>query len=760
MRAFVALLVAAALGGAVHAQAPLDARGADDFVARWCIECHGGDATKGGLDVTRPPVDEVDRLWRWSRMRDRVSSGEMPPADAEAPMPAERASFGRWVEATLRNDVPKLPIDPGRTTIRRLSRTQWENVVRDLFAVTVDTSAFPAADLGYGFDTIGDALTFSTLHLEKYLAAARDVAMGVFDGEDPGRPAVRRVEAEAMQLVDGAGAGLDGDLANLYARATIEQVVRLPRDGVYRLVLFAGADQAGDEPAQMVVRLDGRDLDVFEVPNRRPREFALTAPLVGGDRRFGIAFVNDYYDPKHEDPARRDRNLKVDWLEVRGPLDPREVPPAQRWLHTALAGRGADATRLRALVRALLPRAYRRAVTDDEVVRLARVGDGALKAGEPLIVAARLVLQAALLSPHFLFRIEPAAPGASAVAPVPGPALASRLSFFLWASAPDERLAELGRSERLREPEVLAAETARLLADPRAEALATDFAAQWLELRNLVDRTPDPVRFPGFDDVLRSSMRAETELLFAAVLREDRDVRELVDCDFTHVDAALAAFYGLPAPAAGSGFHRVELPPRLRERGGVLGHASVHVVTSNPTRTSPVKRGRWILENLLGQAPPPPPPGNDTLPDEAAIDSARTFREQLAQHRARPECAGCHVRMDTLGFALERYDAIGRYRERDAGGTIDCSGELPDGRAVEGLVGLKAVVVSDRAFVHTVAQKLFVYANGRALRPVDRLRIQQRVDALLANGRATLRDLVMSVIRDDAFVLRAAPSDR
>lgn len=731
----------------------------DAFTHSRCVECHGGDTTKGKLDLTVAPAEPVDRLWRWSRLRDRVRAGEMPPADAEQPAADERERFVAAVDELLRTEVPKLPPDPGRVTVRRLSRTQWENVVRDLFAVAVDTSAFPADDLGYGFDTIGDAMTFSTLHLEKFLAAARDVAAAAFEVEDGKNPPVRRLEAEAMQLVDGSGAGLDGEVANLYTRAAIEQAVRLPRDGVYRLVLLAGADQAGDEPAKMVLRLDGRDLETFEVGERRLREFALTTPITGGEHRFAIAFVNDYYEPKNPDPARRDRNLHVDWLEVNGPTDARPVPPARQWLLDALATRGSDETRLRTMVRAMLPRAYRRPVTDDEVARIARVGDQVLRTGQPLLAAARAALQAALVSPHFLFRLEGGGvegrPGG--VVPIAGAALAARLSFFLWASCPDERLTKVAASGHLTEPAVLADEVARLLADPRAESLATDFAAQWLELRNLADRTPDPARFPGFDDALRASLRRETELLFAAVLREDRDVREPLDCAFTHLDPLLARFYGIERPpGAGEGFVRVDLPAAQRERGGVLGHGSVLAVTSNPTRTSPVKRGKWILENLLGQGPPPPPPGNDSLPNEAKIDSSRTFREQLAQHRARPACAVCHVRMDTLGFALERYDAIGRRRDTDAGGAIDCSGELPGGVRIDGLGDLKRVLVADPAFVHALARKLFVYALGRDLRPADRLRLAQRVGSLVAAGRVTLRDLVLAIVQDVAFTQRVA----
>ena len=727
----------------------------DAFVRAHCVECHGGDSTKGKLDLTKPATGAVEQLWRLQRLRDRLRAGEMPPPDAPRPPQAEAQACMAAIDAELARAVPQLPPDPGRVTVRRLSRAHWENAVRDLFGVAVSTAAFPADDLGYGFDSIGDALSMSAIHLEHWLVAARSTAEAVFDGEDPAQPTVRRCEAESMQVLDGANVSLDGDVPNLIVSATIAQQVRLPRDGSYRLRVLAGGDQAGDEPVKMVLRLDGRDLETIDVPERRLRTFELKTPLPGGEHTFAIAFVNDYYDKDHPDPQRRDRNLRVDWLEVEGPLEPRVVPEAQRWLHAAVPAKGDAQVRLLAMAKALLPRVWRRVVGDDECNRLARAGAALLQQGQPFVAAQRLLLQAALASPHFVFRVETGGIEGSrgAVVPISSHGLAARLAFFLWASTPDHRLLELARAGSLASPAVLAAEVDRLLADPRADSLATDFCSQWLELKNLGDRTPDPARFPGFDDELRRSLRTETELLFRAVLRDQLPVQGLLDADFTHVDAVLAQHYGLPVPT-GSGFLRVTLPPERQERGGLLGHGSVHAVTSNPTRTSPVKRGKWMLENLLDAAPPAPPPGNDSFANEAAIDSTASLRAQLMQHRERSACAVCHTRMDALGFALERYDAVGRHRAADAAGPIDCKGQLPDGTEVDGLAALKRVLAADPAFVRTLTHKLFLYAIGRELRPVDRLRLDHRVEELLRSGPVTLRDLIGVVVADIAFTSR------
>tara|TARA_R110002072_G_scaffold25443_6_gene85203 strand:+ start:158720 stop:161008 length:2289 start_codon:yes stop_codon:yes gene_type:complete len=728
-----------------------------EFVEIYCFDCHEGDTAKGKLDLTVAPADRVGQLARWSRMRERVHTFEMPPVeDSDVPVEvtvAERQEFAAWVDEMLAREVPKLAVDPGQVTVRRLSRGQWRNTVRDLLGVTVDTSGFPADDLGYGFDSIGDALTFSTLHLEKYLAASSEVARAVFHGEDPANPERRMFEAVAMRLVNNRGASMTGGVANLYTNATIEQAVEVPRDGIYQLRISAAGRQAGDEAAKMLLELDGKRREVFAVANTSSKDFVVEAQLKGGRHKVALSFTNDYYDPKNADPKRRDRNLRIDALEVIGPIDARPVPPEQRWLRASLKGR-TDAAQLRSMIKTMLPKLWRRPATAKERDRLQRAGSQRLQAGESKVSVQRFVLAAALTSPHFLFRLEDSAKSVAAE-PLSGPEYVARLSYFLWASAPDDDLRAFGRSRSFGNALVVTEKVQRMLEDARSERLASDFAAQWFSLRALADTTPDPDRFAGFDDELRHAFRRESELLFLAILREERDVRELLDCNFTHVNERLATFYGLPHDGEPEQFVRTELIGDALVRGGLLGHASMHAITSNPTRTSPVKRGKWLLDTLLGQAPPPPAPGSDAFENEAAIDDSATLRQQMAKHREAPKCAVCHVRMDVLGLAMERFDAIGRFRKQDGAGVIDASGELPDGRKLDGLVSLKKVLAQDPAFVRTLTHKLFVYAIGRDLRPVDRLRIDLEVRRLLTQGKVTLRDLILVVVRDPAFSQRA-----
>ena len=733
---FAALVLAAAALG--QTQGSPDFGAIAPILSASCHDCHDGAGSKGGFDLSALPASGAGWLAALSHIRERVRTGEMPPPAAEAPTAAERAAVVAFCEAALQRELPKLPWPPGRVTVRRLSRGQWDASVRALFGTsTAKVGEFPADDLGYGFDSIGDALSFSTLHLEKYLAAAQDVAAASLERIAP-HERVQRHEAESMVLV--AGPGVSGeDIVNFYTRSTIEQAIVLPRDGDYEIAVRAKADQAGDEPARLLLQLDGRDLVEIDVEQRRLQTFPLKTPLPGGPHQLRLSFTNDYYDPKHQDPGQRDRNLHVDWLEIRGPLDRLPLPAAATWARDAVAG---DATTTPpAFARDLLLRAWRRPPTAPETARIAAL-------------TPPNAITAALLSPHFLFRIEPATGGSDEA--IADHALAARLSFFLWGQGPDDTLRQQAERGELRNAATLAKAAARMLADPHAEWLATDFAVQWLELRALPERCPDPARFPGIDDELRASMRRQTELLFLTVLREGRDVHELLACDFQFVDARLAAFLGLPAVTVPD-FERRPLAPAERPHGGLLGQSGILLLTSNPTRTSPVKRGKWVLENLLDAAPPAPPPGNDTLAAERTIDSAASFREQLAQHRADAKCAGCHVRMDALGFALEHFDAVGRFRTEDRGGAIDARGALPSGTVVDGLPDLAAAIANDPAFVRTVLRKLFVYGVGRAANQVDRLQLDARADALRQRGKVTLHDLVLEVVASPPF-RRRGPS--
>jgi hypothetical protein len=769
--ALAALAALPALVTAPGVPAPPAAAGEDVDFARdvvpllkdSCCDCHAGAQPEAGLSF-EPFATEADARARagvWRKVRDKLHAGEMPPPSAPRPEEKLLAAAQRWLDVRLRAGPGAWPIDPGRVTIRRLNRVEFENSVRDLFDTPLDVAAqLPPDEVGYGFDNMGDVLSVSPLLLEKYLAAAERIAAAVVPGEELRRAAVRHFEAEAIEAT--LRNCRFGTIVNLYSDGEVFTALDLPRDGDYVLRVRACGQQAGPEPCRMALRAGGRDLVHVDVPQPEDEPATFEAPvhLAGGRQKIAAAFLNDYYHPEDPDPKQRDRNLIVDWLELEGPVDALPPTPSERRLYvcaTKAANGAASDVHEHAHGRACAPAivaefassAWRRPARDDEVARLLALVDAALADGESFAHALRPAVAAILVSPNFLFRseIDAAPDDERAVHPLDDFELAARLSYFLWSSLPDAPLRARAARHELRDPEVLAGEARRLLRDVRADALVVNFADQWLQLRSLARAAPDSALFPDFDEALRDAMRLETELFVDAVFREGRPLRELVDADFTFLNERLARHYGIDG-VKGERMRRVRLADATR--GGVLTQASLLTLTSNPTRTSPVKRGKFLLERILGAPTPPPPPGVGALDESMQAASAQSMKERLAAHRANPSCAVCHEKMDALGFALEHFGPTGAWREQDGAHLIDDASPLPDGRTLAGPAGLKHLVLEGDRFTRCLAEKLFTYAVGRGPTDDDLRAIALLVESFGAQS-PSFEELVVGLVRLDAF---------
>jgi hypothetical protein len=591
---------------------PAFVRDVRPLVDKYCVRCHKGPRPKGGvaLDRDKDEAAVLKNRRTWEKVADNLRSGDMPPPGARRPSAGELDRINAWLDAVvLKADCSGFQ-GPGRVTLRRLNRAEYNNTLRDLLGIQFQPAKdFPADDVGYGFDNIGDVLSLPPILLEKYLAAAEQA---------------------------------------------IEKAMQSP---------------------------EGRRL-IFVRPVKERGAFR--------------------------------QNLR----------------------HFAT-------------------RAYRRPVAEDELKRLLKLTQTLVNNGATPEDAGKATFQAVLVSPHFLFRVEADPPPGSphGVAPVSDWELASRLSYFLWSSMPDEELFRHCRDKALRKPGVLESQVQRMLKAPKAQALADNFASQWLQTRNLASFQPDPKRFPTFDNPLRQAMLKETELFFLHVVQEDRSVLELIDADYTFLNERLARHYGIKG-VTGELFRKVSLAgtPQRAMRGGVLTQASVLAVTSNPTRTSPVKRGKFILDNILGTPPPPPPPDVEELPEGAELKG--TLRQRMEQHRTNPSCASCHQRMDPLGFGFENFDAIGAWRTRDGGSAIDPSGVLPGGQAFKGPAELRAILKGKQdLFARCLAEKLLTYALGRGVERGDRCFVDE-IARNLGKGHYRFSTLVTQIVRSDPFQKR------
>ena len=802
-RLLLAGLVAFVMAGwaAVSGQQRADvapAAGRADVVSSvsrtYCQTCHNDRLKTGGLSLEGLTLDRNAETWE--KVVRKVRAGMMPPAGAKRPERAALDGFAGSIESAI-DRAAAVTVNPGRAPLHRMNRAEYQNAIRDLLALEVDSSTLlPADDSSRGFDNIADVLGVSPSLLERYVAAAAKVSR-LAVGERDAAPAqvtyTVKGDLSQNQTLDGQPLGTRGG-------ATVTH--NFPVDGEYviRLALlklsFGQVFGEGAEGEELEVTLNGERVKLFkldevpmffmrESPGSHPAKPQPTDPVEervkmtpdirlelrlkvkAGPQTIGAAFLQKAR-LANEDLVRRPASSIYDVfigmqygyttaphlsrVVITGPYNAAGTgdTPSRRRVFTCRPSTAAEeGACAKQIVSTLVRRAYRRAPADADVdpllafYRDERARTGSFDAG------IEMALRRILADPEFIFRFEPPPAAVPAGTPyrITDTELASRLSFFLWSSIPDDELLKLAIDGQLHQPAVLERQTRRMLADPKARALVANFANQWLFLRELKNANPDVTVFPDFDDNLRQAFQRETELLFESVLRENRSVLDLLDSDYTFVNERLAKHYGIPN-IYGPDFRRVPVPADARR--GLLGHGSLLLVTSNPNRTSPVMRGKWILENLIGTDAPLPPPDVPPL-EEKPTATAKSVRERIEQHRASPACAGCHKIMDPIGLAMENFDAVGRWRTVDEGVAIDASAQLVDGTPLDGPASLRRALLDRReAFVASMTEKLLMYGAGRETKYYDMPAVRTVMrDA--AKSRYKFSEIVLGIVRSPRF---------
>jgi mono/diheme cytochrome c family protein len=719
-------------------------------VKKYCAPCHSGANAPAGISFDK--LNDKNILTSqdsWDDVARNISNAHMPPDGSPKPSPAERKAMAAYIQGAMSASC-KLP-NPGRVTVRRLNRQEYDNTVRDLVGVEFHPAAdFPSDDVGYGFDNIGDVLSVSPLLTEKYLSAAEQIAQAAI--------IVPKIEHKLLmgsEMTDDKGHMGDATPAALFTFGALHFSMKYPKVGLYQLRVLAAQDEAGPEAAKMAVEIDGKEVERVDVTGSKtkPEDFVFPVKGDGADHHYALRFLNDYYNAK-DPPGKQDRNLYVESAELIGPLSgDGGLSDSHRRIMIADPKVDGKEVAARKILRNFATRAYRRPATDDEIDRLMKLFHMSDQAGQSFEESIQIGVEAVLVSPNFLFRIErePSSQIASTNA-LNDYEIASRLSYFLWASMPDDRLMELARKGKLHQPLVLDKEAARMLEDPRAHTLADNFAGQWLELRKLQTFTPAAGTAPDWNDALRAEMTTETKMFFNRVVGEDRSVLDFLDGKYTYVNEDLAKHYDIKG-VYGPEFQLVALNDGIR--AGVLTQGAILSVTSNPTRTSPTKRGKWVLDQLLGTPPPPPPPGVGTINDEGHLLKASTLRELMQEHRKNPACAACHARMDPIGFGLENFDPTGKWRTLENGKfPIDASGVLPDGRKFNGPAELRDILMSNKdGFVRCLTEKLLTYALGRGVDGADKCAVDKIVTETKAK-QYRFSGLVDAIVNSDAFRLR------
>ena len=727
---------------------------------KFCADCHNEDKQKGDLNL-QPYLDKAnvpgDRKI-WEKVAELMESREMPPEKKAQPSEEERERVMKFIDGQLSIADCTGPKSPGRVTIRRLNREEYHHTIRDLLGVEYWPEEFPTDEVGYGFDNIGDVLSLSPLLMEKYLAAAEEIVGKAIKLDAEPKPFVQRLKGDKFSSPNEWVRPLENSVLGLYREGEGTAQFNVPTSGAFTIRVRAFGDQAGPDAPRLKLSVDGREVQTFNVPNEKGAIFEARLNLDAGSRTIAVAYLNNYNVSNSRDPKLRgDRNLFVDYVEFAGPPGPAPaLPDSHRRLIPRLPQRGEERTVARELLGDFARRAFRRPVTADEVARLARFVDLSLEKGGSFLEGMQIAMQAALCSPHFLFRweLDPAELKPGEIRELNDFEVASRLSYFLWNSMPDAELSGLAAQGALRKDGNLEKQAARMLKDWRARSFFGNFVGQWLQIRNIWEVALDPDVFKKWNDALKGAMKEETELFFQAVATEDRPISDLLAADFTFVNEKLAKHYGISG-VQGEKFQRVTLAADS-PRGGVLTMGSVLVSTSTPTRTAPVIRGKWILEQILGTPPPPPPPNVPPLGEQSPVNQTASLRKRLEDHASRTECAGCHKRMDPLGFALENFDATGAWRDLDGQFPIDSSGKLPGGAHFSGSRELKVALKNGPRFARSFTEKLMTYALGRGLDYYDRCAI----DAVLAKtggNESRFSALVAGIVTSDPFLKRKIP---
>ena len=777
------------LASVVHAQPSASPR---TLLEGYCVTCHNERAQQGGLVLTPADADHPERRPElWEKVIRKLSSDTMPPNGARRPDQAQIAEAVASLEAALDRAATEAP-DPGRVVLHRLNRAEYVNAIRDLLALEVNAvDTLPADDSGYGFDNIADVLTVSSALFERYLSAARRIARDAVGDHTSILPVMTTLAKIPMFRVqsDRMGEGLP-----FGSRGGIAVRHYFPVDGEYILRIdfhrgaMSGVIRGLQDDAEVDVRVDGKRVKLFHIEKMErsngnysegtgQEALELRLSMSAGPHTIAVALrkVTTTYEgwgpttmPVASNSfAATDRmtnesgrvEVSVESLILEGPFSarPPSRTPSRDLIFTCRPSAPGDERCATQILSRLAYRAYHRPVPKEDVATLLEF----YRAGrdqEPSDTeqaferGIQFALERILIDPDFLFRAERpiSADADEPVQLIDQFALASRLSFFLWSSIPDEPLLEAAVRGTLREPTVLEGQVTRMLADPRAGALVQNFFGQWLMLRNMKALTPDQTVYPAFDDNLRHDLRRETELFIDSQLQEDRGVTELLTADYTYLNERLARHYGVPG-VYGSHFRRITMTDPNRR--GLLGHGSILAVTSYANRTSPVLRGKWLLQNILG-TPPPPPPANVPPLEDTVVSG--TLRQRMERHRQNPVCSSCHLQLDPPGFALENFDAIGAWRSTDAGQPIDASGALPDGTTFSGPESFRAALLSRQdQFVATVTERLLTYALGRGVEYYDMPAVRAIVrDAAASNYRWS--SLILGVVESVPFQMRGA----